>query len=46
MKPDPSLLFDVRLFRSNSATPTYEPVNTLQLKFSLTNTTPDIELKI
>jgi hypothetical protein len=47
LRPDALLPFDARIFRGNSATPTYMPYNSLSLKFSISQTTsPLVELKI
>ncbi len=39
LRPDALLPFDARIFRGNSAVPTYMPYNSLSLKFSISQTT-------
>jgi hypothetical protein len=47
LRPDALLPFDARIFRGNSATPTYLPYNSLSLKFSVSQSTSSaIELKV
>jgi len=38
LRPDALLPFDARVFRGNTATPTYMPYNSLALKFSISQT--------
>ncbi len=43
LRPDALLPFDARIFRGNSATPTYMPYNSLSTKFAVSQTTsPDV----
>lgn len=47
LRPDALLPFDARIYRGNSATPTYIPYNSLSLKFAISSTTATtVELKI
>ena len=47
LSPDALLPFDARVFRGDSATPTYMPYNSLSTKFSISqDTSADVELKI
>lgn len=47
LRPDALLPFDARVFRGNSATPTYMPYNSLSTKFKISqNTASTIELRI
>ena len=47
LRPDALLPFDARVFRGNSATPTYMPYNSLSTKFQISqDTSADVELKI
>jgi hypothetical protein len=47
LRPDALLPFDAKVFRGDSATPTYMPYNSLSAKFSLSqDTSSEVELKI
>jgi hypothetical protein len=39
LRPDPSLLFDARIFRGNNPTPTYKPYNSISTRFSVSRST-------
>ena len=47
LRPDALLPFDARIFRGNSATPSYMPYNSLSLQFAISqSTSPLVELKV
>lgn len=47
LRPDALLPFDARVFRGNSATPTYKPYNSLSTKFQISrDTSSTTQLKI
>ena len=47
LRPDALLPFDARIFRGNSATPSYMPYNSLSLKFSISqSTSAAVELRV
>jgi hypothetical protein len=47
LRPDALLPFDARIFRGNSATPSYMPYNSLSLKFSISQATSSaVELRV
>lgn len=47
LRPDALLPFDARIFRGNSATPSYMPYNSLSLQFSISqSTSASVELKV